>query len=144
MAGKALAQTAVSMVVVSHGKVDTLIVRIVSQPVALLTVSVICPTPLKRCPKIVTGKALAHTAVSMVAVSNGRVPTLIVRIVSQPVALLTVSITVAGALNTWPRIVAGKALAQTVVSMVAVSNGSVPTLIVLIVSQPVALLTVSI
>src|SRR5688500_7973028 len=118
--GKALAHTAVSTVAVSSGSSATLIVRIVSQPVVLLTVSVTDPIALNTCPKMVTGKALAHTAVSTVAVSSGSSVTLIVRIVSQPVVLLTVSVTDPIALNTCPKMVTGNALAHTAVSTVAV------------------------
>ena len=48
VAGNALLQTAVSMVIVCSGSVVTLIVLMVSQPVAALTVSVMVAGPLKR------------------------------------------------------------------------------------------------
>src|SRR5436190_653278 len=96
------------------------------------------------CPKIVAGKLLAHTAVSIVFVSSGNEVTLIVLIVSHPAALDTVSVIDAGALKTCPKIVAGNALAHTAVSIVFVSSGSEVTLIVLIVSHPAALDTVSV
>src|SRR5688500_480097 len=129
---------------VNSGSSVTLIVLIVSQPVVLLTVSVTDPIALNTCPKMVTGDALAHTAVSTVAVSSGSVVTLMVLMVSQPVLLLTVSVTDPIALKTCPKMVTGNALAHTAVSTVAVSSGSSVTLIVLIVSQPVVLLTVSV
>ena len=67
-----------------------------------------------------------------------------VLIVSHPAALDTVSVTDPGAGNTWPKSVAGNWLAQTAVSICLVSNGNEVTLIVLIVSQPAALDTVSV
>ena len=69
---------------------------------------------------------------------------MIVLIVSHPAALDTVSVIDDGALKMCPNIVAGNPLAQTAVSMVFVSNGNDVTLIVLIVSQPAALDTVSV
>src|SRR5436190_1837402 len=104
------------MVFVSSGNEVTLIVLIVSHPAALDTVSVTAPGALKTCPKIVAGKLLAHTAVSIVFVSSGNDVTLVVLIVSQPAALDTVSVTAPGALKMCPKIVAGNALAQTAVS----------------------------
>src|SRR6187401_706509 len=143
VAGNALLQTAVSIVIVCSGSVVTLIVLIVSQPVAALTVSMIVPGIVNTCPSMVAGNALLQTAVSIVIVCSGSVVTLIVLIVSQPVAALTVSMIVPGIVNTCPSMVAGNALLQTAVSIVIVCNGRVVTLIVLIVSQPVAALTVS-
>src|SRR5688572_4592909 len=100
--GNALAHTAVSTVAVSNGSSVTLIVLIVSHPpVVLLTVSVSEPIERNSLAKVVTGNALAHTAVSTVAVSNGSSVTLIVLIVSHPpVVLLTVSVSEPIALNT--------------------------------------------
>src|SRR6187455_1520660 len=92
---------------------------------------------------MVAGNALLQTAVSMVIVCSGSVVTIIVLIVSQPVAALTVSVIVAGAVNICPSMVAGNALLQTAVSIVTVCSGNDVTLIVLIVSQPDAALTVS-
>ena len=69
---------------------------------------------------------------------------MIVLIVSQPAALETVSVIDPGALNTWPKSVAGNSFAQTAVSICLVSSGTEVTLIVLIVSQPAALDTVSV
>src|SRR5436190_1647334 len=132
------------MVIVCSGSVVTLIVRIVSQPVAALTVSVIVPGIVNRKSGVEGGNALLQTAVSIVIVCSGSVVTLIVLIVSQPVAALTVSVIVPGTVNRCPSIVAGNALSQTAVSIVIVCSGSVVTLIVLIVSQPVAALTVSV
>ena len=87
---------------------------------------------------------MAQTAVSIVFVNSGNEVTLIVLIVSQPAALETVSVTDPGTLKMCPKIVAGNALAQTAVSIVFVSSGNEVTLIVLIVSQPAALDTVSV
>src|SRR5689334_13179189 len=142
--GKLLAHTAVSTVDVNNGSFVTVIVLIVSQPVALLTVSVTLPTSLNTSPKVASRELLAHSAVATVDVNNGSFVTVIVLIVSQPVALLTLSVTLPTSLNTWPKIVTGKLLAHTAVSTVDVNNGSFVTVIVLIVSQPVALLTVSV
>src|SRR5215470_8354988 len=97
--GKLLAQTAVSIVVVSLGTDVTLIVLIVSQPDALETVSTTDPAALNKCPRIVTGKLLAQTAVSIVAVKFGTDVTLIVLMVSHPDGLETVSTTDPAALN---------------------------------------------
>src|SRR5215470_107548 len=141
--GKLFAQTAVSIVVVNLGTDVTLIVLIVPHPDGLDTVSTIEPAPLNRWPRIVAGKLLAQTAVSIVAVNIGSDVTLIVLIVSHPDGLDTVSTIEPTELNRWPRIVAGKLLAQTVVSIVAVNIGSDVTLIVLIVSHPDGLDTVS-
>ena len=132
---------------VSNGTVVTLIVLNVSQlPVVLITVSINVPGAINTWPSIVTGNAFSQTEILTVEVSNGTVVTLIVLNVSQlPVVLITVSINVPGALNTWPSIVTGKAFSQTVMLTVEVSNGTVVTLIVLNVSQlPVVLMTVSI
>src|SRR5687767_4921555 len=145
--GKALAHTAVSTVAVNSGSVVTLIVLIVSQPVVVLdTVSVTDPTSLNTCPKMVTGKALAHTAVSTVAVNSGSVVTLIVLIVSQHVVVLdTVSVTDPTSLHTCPMLVTRQALSHTSVSTVVVYTTILLSLIVLIVSQPVVVLdTVSV
>src|SRR5215470_14203643 len=119
-------------------------VLIVSHPAALDTVSVIDAGVLKMCPNIVAGNPLAQTAVSTVFVSNGNDVTVIVLIVSHPATLETVSVTAPGALKMCPKIVAGNAFAQTAVSTVFVSNGNEFTLIVLIVSHPTALETVSV
>src|SRR6188508_1335558 len=99
VAGNALSQTAVSIVIVCSGSVVTLIVLIVSQPVAALTVSMIVPGIVNTCPRMVAGNALSQTAVSIVIVCSGSVVTLIVLIVSQPVAALTVSMIVPGIMN---------------------------------------------
>jgi hypothetical protein len=144
VAGNEFSHIVVSIVTVNNGSVDTLIVRIVSQPVVAATVSVTDPGAVNTCPKIVAGKTFAHTAVSMVNVCNGNEVTLIVLIVSQPVVAATVSVTNPGAVNTCPKIVAGKTFAHTAVSMVNVCNGNEVTLIVLIVSQPVVAATVSV
>src|SRR6187401_1086698 len=106
VAGNALSQTAVSIVIVCSGSVVTLIVLIVSQPVAALTVSMIVPGIVNTCPRMVAGNALSQTAVLFVIVCSGSVVTLIVLIVSQPVAALTVSMIVPGIVNTCPRMVA--------------------------------------
>src|SRR5690349_20434811 len=79
----------------------------------------------------------------MVIVCSGNEVTFIVLIVSQPLDAATVSTTVAGPVNTCPRIVAGNTFAQTAVSIVSVCNGNEVTLIVLIVSHPVDAATVS-
>jgi len=141
--GKLLAQTAVSIVAVRFGLDVTLIVLIVSHPDGLDTVSTTDPATLNRWPSIVTGKLLAQTAVSIVAVNAGTDVTLIVLMVSQPDGLDTVSTAEPAALNKWPSIVTGKLLAQTAVSIVAVRFGVDVTLIVLIVSHPDGLDTVS-
>jgi hypothetical protein len=133
----------VSMVAVSSGVVVRFMVLIVSQPVAEATVSVMLPAAVNTCPKMVTGKALMHTAVSMVAVSSGVVVRLMVLMVSQPLVEATVSVMLPAAVNTCPNTVTGKALMHTAVSMVAVSSGVVVRLMVLMVSQPVAEATVS-
>ena len=133
-----------SIVAVNSGNVVTLIVRIVSQPVVEEIVSVTEPTPLNTCPKMVVGKLLAQTAVSIVVVNSGSVVTLITLIVSQPVEEETVSVTEPIPLKTCPKMVTGKVLAQTAVSIVVVNIGSVVALIVLIVSQPEADETVSV
>ena len=86
---------------------------------------------------------MAQTAVSIVAVNVGTEVTLIVLIVSHPDGLDTVSMTDPGALNRWPKIVTGKLLAQTAVSIVAVNVGNDVTLIVLMISHPDGLDTVS-
>src|SRR4029078_7032870 len=117
---------------------------ILRQPVAAVTVSVVVQGIVNTCPSIVAGNALLQTAVSMVIVCSGSVVTLIVLIVLQPVEALTLWGIVPGIVNTCPSIVAGNALLQTAVSMVIVCSGSVVTIIVLIVSQPVAALTVSV
>ena len=95
---------------------------------------------------MVAGYPFAHTVVLTVVVNSGIVVTLIVLNVSQlPVVLVTVSINVPGALNTWPSIVTGNTFSQTEILTVEVSNGTVVTLIVLNVSQLlVVLMTVSI
>src|SRR5687768_17308460 len=100
VAGNELAHTAVSIVAVSSGSVVTLIVLIVSQPTVALTVSTMASRALRTCPMMVAGNELAHTAVSIVAVSSGSVVTLIVLIVSQPTVALTVSTMEPGALKT--------------------------------------------
>ena len=133
-----------SIVIVLSGRLVTLIVRIVSQPIVLGTVSVTLPGAANTCPNIVAGNTFAHTAVSIVTVFNGRLVTLIVLIVSQPVVLGTVSVTLPGAANTCPKIVAGKTFAQTDVSIVVVGSGIEVTLIVLIVSQATVPGTVSV
>ena len=118
--GTALEQTVVSIATAAVSIVLTLIVRIVSQPLVLLTVSVTEPGALNRCPRIVAGKAFAQTAVSIVVVRSGSSVTLIVRTVSQPLVLLTVSVTLPGWVNTCPKRFTGNAFAQTAVSIVIV------------------------
>src|SRR5688572_16370506 len=91
--GSSLAQTVVSIVVVSSGATLKLSVRIVSQPEVLETVSIICPAAVNMCPYHVYGSSLAQTVVSIVVVSSGATPRFNVLMVSQPVELATVSIT---------------------------------------------------
>ena len=82
----------------------------------------------------------------LVTVSNGSTVNVSVRMVSQPVVvLLTVSIIVDAAVNTWPFHVYGSWLAQIASILVTVSSGSTVSVNVLMVSQPVVVLfTVSI
>ena len=85
---------------------------------------------------------MAHTVALTVVVSNGKLVTVIVLIVSQlPVVLVTVSVNVPAVLNTLPSKVYGKLPAHTAMFTVLVNNGSVVTLIVLTVSHPVVVLT---
>ena len=85
---------------------------------------------------------MAHTVALTVVVSNGKLVTVIVLIVSQlPVVLVTVSVNVPAVLNTLPSKVYGKLPAHTAMLTVVVNNGIVVTLIVLAVSHPVVVLT---
>ena len=86
---------------------------------------------------MVNGKRLAQTVVSITLVNNGATVTLIVLLISQPVAEAIVSVTEPAAVNVCPYILAGNWLAQTVVSITLVNNGATVTLIVLLISQPV-------
>ena len=90
----------VSTVCVLKALTVTLIVLIVSQLVALETVSIIVPAAKKVCPRKLNGSSFAQIVVSTVLVFNELTATLIVLIVSHPVALDTVSIIVPAALNT--------------------------------------------
>ena len=97
-----MAHTVAFTVVVSNGKLVTVIVLMESQPpVVLTTVSVNTPAVLNTLPSKVYGKLPAHTAMFTAVVSNGNAVTLIVLIVSHPVVVLvTVSVNDPGIVNT--------------------------------------------
>ena len=80
-----------------------LIVLIVSHPVALDAVSIIVPAAVNVWPRKLNGSSLAQIVALTVFVLSGLTATLIVLIVSHPVALETVSIIVPAAVNVWPR-----------------------------------------
>src|SRR5688572_12432797 len=98
--GKALAHTAVSTVVVNSCSKLTLIVRMVSQPVAAPRSAESRVGKVYTCPSKAYGNWFAHTSILTVVVCSGKVVKLIVRIVSQPLAEETVSVTDPTPLNT--------------------------------------------
>src|SRR5438477_466276 len=95
---------------------------------------------------MVAGKLLVQTVILIVDGINVTAVTLMVLAVSQPpVVLATVSVSVRGALNRGPNMVAGKVLVHTAILTVEGINVIAVTLMVLAVSQPpVVLATVSV
>src|SRR5688572_10859742 len=133
--GNSLAQTERSTAVVSSGSSVTVIVLMVSQPVPAI-VSVMTPAVSKTCPSKVNGNSLAQTERSTAVVSSGTIVTVIVLMVSQPVPGI-VSVMTPAVSKTCPSKVNGNSLAQTERSTAVVSSGTIVTVIVLMVSQPV-------
>ncbi len=142
--GSLFAQTLTEVLEVSNEVTVRFKVAIVSQPVALDKVSMKVPAAVKDLPFQRYGSLFAHTLTEVLEVSSGVTVRFKVAIVSQPVALDKVSMKVPAAVYDLPFQKYGSLFAQTLTEVLEVSNGVTVRFKVAIVSQPVALDSVSV